>query len=252
MRSRSFYDSLIFACLLMAIVSFPYEQFIQDSTILYIVEIWVRLILVAYAFMVTTKNGFLSRYNHKPKICYLLFFVPFLLACFSNIIFVAFAGIFVKPIITLSTLFEIILALLTAIYEEMLFRLYFHNLLKARNPLLKILASAGIFALFHAISFVFTLNINYLIQGLYTFGLGVLLGFIYTYGKNIYACMGYHFLFNLLNDVIYSIICGGIYTDKLYLYYVINSAIAVVLAIYVGLLYAFYLRKVDVYDYWHE
>ena len=75
---------------------------------------------------------------------------------------------------------------------------------------------------------------------IYTFGLGFILGFIYVYSKNMIYIIAYHFLFNFINQFLYSYI---IINENL-LAFIINGLIVYLLgAIYLLLIYKF--KKLD-------
>ena len=143
---------------------------------------------------------------------------------------------------------SIIINLLIAITEEILFRLFIHSSLIAAGSLKRIFASAGIFALAHLLRIVNVASVadlvSVLIQVVYCFGLGLMLGFIIEYSYSLVGCVFLHFSFNLLNMVLFPYISS---TSSMMAFYLTAIVIAVALAIYTFLIYWFVLSRNERY-----
>ena len=244
--SRS--DLLLFILLFIFVAAFPVDLIPVVLTYQILIRIGLRGMLLAFYIYLIIKNrikifGMASWRN-------ILLCAPFLLATVSNIIAASidggFTGMLMSPIDL--TLFSI-LTLMIAMSEEIIFRLFIHNALSGTSSIKRIFGSAGIFALMHLLNLVNVSSVStlvaVLVQTLYTFGLGLLLGFLYEYGHSLSMCMVLHFLFNMLNTTIYLYVLGGNAGDLAY--YLTAVVIAVVLGIYVFLLYRLYFDKLDKY-----
>ena len=135
------------------------------------------------------------------------------------------------------------------IIEELLFRLFIQSSLVYASSLKRILASAGIFALFHLINIVNVSNVNalvtVLIQIVYSFGLGLLLAMIAEYTYSIPTCIVFHFAFNIINMVL---IENVFYLSiPVLTYYLTAVGIGLVVGIYAILIYIFVLKRNDRY-----
>lgn len=245
MNRRSILDSLLLSFLLILIIAFPVDYFVHDELSYYLIQIALRLVLLLYYYFSIRRSGRRLYGGENWKEIAIL--SPVFLVCFSNMIFyligkessmVIYSGI--DRIFAL----RILLDLLTAIAEEILFRFIFHNMLRISNRLVRIIASAGIFAAFHALNFFGSFNPAIFIQIGYAFGLGIVLGFIMEYGNSVLICMLLHFLFNAVNGSFFE---AGfmIRQDAMTMYYIVNGSVAAVVAIYLLVIFLVRYRKVN-------
>lgn len=201
-----FLDILLFVLLLVFVSCFPYDRLGLSYLIEKILAIGFRLCVLAYYLYIIVKNqikvfGISNRRN-------IIICIPFLIACFSNMIaFKIDGGTFYKETINFPVFFvEVLLVFISALLEEIVFRLFIHNSLTEVGSIKRILGSAGIFALMHLINVVNVASINdlvaLLIQVVYTFGLGLMLGFLYEFSHSLTACVFLHFLFNFFNSLL--------------------------------------------------
>ena len=249
MRFRTV-DILIFALLFVFVSAFPVNLFQIDEIYQLIIQIGLKLGLLGYYIyiIVINKINIFKFYNWKR----LLLFIPFFLACFSNLIASSIDGAFMgyammnSAVLSLSIIFHF----LTAIVEEILFRLFIHSSLIRVGSFKRILASAGIFALAHLLYVVDVRTVEQLFRVLvrvvYTFGLGVMLGFMFEYSYCLVGCIVLHFSFNLFNDVLFRYFGCNLLVSSL-TYYLTAVVIAVVLAIYTLLIYLFVLSRNERY-----
>ena len=241
-------DILIFCLLFIFIIAFPVDLFPVTATIKLVIHISLRALILGYYIYVCIRNrvNFFKFFNWKR----LLLFVPFFLACFSNLIASGidhgYSGITTMSDTYLSLL--IVFHLLTAIIEEMLFRGFIQSSLVGVGSLKRILASAGIFALMHLLNIVNISTVDglvtVLIQTVYTFGLGILLGFIYEYSYSLVGCIVLHFTFNFFNTILFEYL--GCYASD-FTFYMTAVVIAIALAAYTFLVYRLILTKNDRY-----
>ena len=231
-----FSDLLIFALLFIFVAAFPVDLFRIEATYKLLIQISLRLLILFYYIYVC----FVNRVN----------FIPFLLACFSNLIAFGLDGAQTTGITMTSgylSLF-IIYHFLGAVVEEFLFRFFIQSQLVRVGSIKRILYGAAIFALFHLLNMVNISTVDclvtVLIQVAYSFGLGILLGFIYEYTYSLPICIFVHFAFNFFNTVLYQYM--GCVTSN-FAFYLTAVVIALVLAIYTFLIYWFVLRRNDRY-----
>ena len=170
------------------------------------IQIVVRLALLGFYIYIIWKNK-VNIFNGSA-FKEIIIFLPFFLICFSNIFASLIGGgfNFVKSS-GLILLLQIVLCLVGAILEEIVFRLFVQTSLVNHRPISRILLSALIFALCHLINIVNVRSVDallgVLLQTIYTFGLGLVLGFIFEYSHSLVFVMVLHFAFNLFNDVLF-------------------------------------------------
>lgn len=239
----SILNSLFFTLLLIFIISFPANYFITDQLSYYLFEIALRLVFLLYFYFTIRRSGrrFYGDENWKE----IAILSPLFLICFSNMFVCA-----VYPTRVTFELFDKYFALqalldvLTAFVEEIVFRFSFHNSLRISNRLVRIVASAGIFAAFHALNLLNGFAISTLIQIVYAFGLGLVLGFLYEYGHSIIMCIVLHFLFNFVNGTLFDTIFIS-YNLPITNYLIINGCVAGVIAIYMLVIFLIRYKKVN-------
>ena len=170
-----------------------------------------------------------------------LFFIPFLLIVFNNLIFLLFKQKEVGFTYDFTFILQIILTIAVSISEELLFRVYIHNILNINNKILKIIISSLIFGLFHIVYFLSSFDPYDLIIIIYTFGLGLVLGFIYEFSENnfIYIII-IHFLFNFLNKDLFLRLFNG--TND-YIFYIVSIIVSLITLIYGLLIYFMYFKN---------
>lgn len=237
-------DLLIFVLLFIFVAAFPVDLFPIAEIYKLVIRIGLRLLILGYFIYILIINriNVFKFYNWKR----LLLFTPFLLACFSNLIAAGIDGMY-PGITTMSDAYLALLIffhLLTAIIEEIVFRLFIQSSLVNASSLKRIFASAGIFALMHLLNMVNISSVddlvNVLIQVAYNFGLGIMLGFVYEYSYSIVGSIFLHFTFNFFNTVLYQYL--GCQCSDL-AFYLTAVVIAVILAAYTFLIYHFVLTR---------
>lgn len=237
-------DLLIFSLLFIFAVAFPVDLLPIDAIYKLLIQIGLRLgILGYYIYLIVVNRINIFRFYNWRR---LLLFTPFLLACFSNLIAAGIEGGY-PGIITMSGAYFsllIVFHLVTAIVEEILFRLFIHSSLTRVGSLKRIFASAGIFALMHLLNIINISSVDglitVLIQVVYNFGLGLLLGFVIEYSYSLTGCIFLHFSFNFFNTVLFQYL-GCNCSDLAF--YLTAVVIAVILAIYTFLIYWFVLTR---------
>ena len=232
-----FYSALMFLCIYLIIVALPYNKFLNDDWSNLIITIG-KLVLSTVMLLMFKREGFTFEHVDLKRI---VLFVPLLLLCGSNLIFLGInkADIATSP--DYSTLINsACFCLATALSEEIIFRGMACEVIKSKyNKPLTLLISAAVFGVVHFIAGVFSSPLGALIQMGYTFYLGLVVGLTYLYGGSIYASVFIHFVFNFLNDSLFQILYEGNWNTT---FYIVNISVGVVVAVY-GLLLFFLFEK---------
>ena len=242
-----FSDLLLFILIFIFVVAFPVDLLPFDVFYQNLVVIGLRSMLVAYYIYIIIK--YKIKIFGIANIKNLLLCIPFCLIAFSNFtasfIDGGFFGVSMSPGIFVES---IVMTILIAGNEEIVFRLFIHNSFIYASSVKRIFASAGIFALMHLINIV---NVRYidalitvLVQTVYTFGLGLLLGVLYEYSHSLTGSIIFHFTFNLFNETLYRYLGG--YTSEL-CFYLTAVVYAIIVGVYALLITMFYFRKNDRY-----
>ena len=238
MKKTNVLDVLLVSLIFLFLVSFPFDLWIKSSFYLCLAQTLARMTFIA----------FLLIYNHFKKLITMpfcrfkktdLLLLPLLPILFCNFYYLLEMRngfqIALDETFFIRTVFQISVAL----SEELLFRSLIQNCLSLKKTLTRIFVSSLIFALFHLTYFFSSFNLISLFIPLYTFGLGFLLGFIYEWSeKNFLYICGYHFLFNLINQVLYVYMLN---VEENYLFYVNAVCVGAFGAIY--LIFLLFLSK---------
>ena len=238
---RKLYDVLIVLFVFLLSVSIPFPLFIKDETWLYAIDISLRIAFLIFAFIYMRYNKMYLPENGKLTKSFLLL-IPFLLICFSNY-FVCLANKSpVKEISLMSLSKDILLCILVAIAEELVFRVLLYDAFKDYfSPFIAMLLSSLIFGLIHLFNITSVeMIIPCLIQALYSFGLGMILCLMYETTHNFLVIVSFHFLFNFLNDKLVTSLFD--YPINLS-YYLINLIIALLAIGYFVFLIFLFKRK---------
>lgn len=241
-------DTILFSLMLIFVSCFPYSRLGIGLLYQNIIAIGLRLLVLTYYIYIIYRNRI--KIFGIANIKNILICIPFLLACFSNLIaYKIDGGQLLSPHInTPIFITEIVVVFLSTVLEEIVFRLFIHTSLTRVGSIKRILGSAGIFALMHLINIVNVSSVDalvsLLIQVVYTFGLGLMLGFLYEYSHSLTACISLHFIFNILNSFIVNYFMNGISERVMYLTAIV---IAVILLVYSSLIYYYHLRGNEKY-----
>lgn len=246
MKSK-FIDLLLYALLFVFVAAFPVDRFPIDPIYQTVIQIGLRVLLIGFYIYLIAKN--------KVKIFgiasfkFILFCIPFFLACFSNIIASQInGGVSPSQMGAEMLAVNIVLSFVIAVSEEILFRLFIHNSLTNCGSFKRILGSAGIFAAMHLLNLASVASVDalvtVLVQVVYDFGLGLMLGFLYEYSHSLTSCVILHFSFNLFNQVLVQYF--GL-TSSPICFYLTAIIIAIVLVAYALVIYFFYIQKMDRY-----
>ena len=232
MNKKRVYSILFLISLVLLFNSIPFDLFIQDKIILFIINIIIKLASIIYIYYYIKKEE-LNKLKHEKLKTSSIKLLPLLLLCASNFIVVIISKSQLKESIDL---FNIITGFVTAIgvgiIEELLFRSQMlQELLNNKNKLISLLYSSLIFGSVHLLNISSLSSIpTVLIQVVYTFFLGLLLGIIYIHTNNIILPIIFHVLFNFINDTLVS----NLFNLKWDLtFYIVNISVALFISIYI-------------------
>ena len=252
---KSVFDSLIASALLILIFILPRMATNLGELELTCILLILKVVLCLYLFIALQRNGYFDNGRQNPHWKHVGLLCPTFVAFVGIALFFIFSGyidvmgIFLSYNGELSPSLNLFLSIVnwvvSAIYTELFFRLYFFNQIRTQNRIVRILASAGIEALFS----ILLLMQNFPLQAvaldmLVTFLFGIILGTLMEYGHSIYICIGVHIVFNFaFQDMayVYALIgFDGIFLDYIFLNPLLWLVIGVV---YIGVIYAVYFRK---------
>lgn len=258
---RSVGESLLFSAFIVVLLMAP--GFVKDLEPLpqLCILLIIDALLFLYLFYLNNVRGEFSRENqelHKKNFLWLLpVFIPLL----GILIFFIFSGTLdslsiLWALLYASDNYDISLALLrflaivqfalSALINEMVFRMHFFKLIRTRERWLKIIISAGIFALFDVLMFLQenVLFIDVAYSMLISFLLGIVLGAIVEYGHCIYFAMLFHFVFKVAYWD-FELMFVGRYGP----YWFTNPVIWLLICVaFLVVVYFVKFRKKDVYD----
>lgn len=241
MTKNKLYDSLIIILFYIGFSCIPFSLFHISENLQIIFEIIAQL-LIFFLLRLTLKKSPLKIKKKKiiPETAVL--FIPTFIACFSNFFCLFDPYITIHPEFSVNLLLMIFLSFCIAFNEEYIFRMIIiDNLDKNEKPIVKVLISASVFAVCHLVHFFSTFNPIYLVVVAYTFGLGLILGLMYVYTNSCWFCVLFHFSFNVINNDFAGWI--NFKSNRNLSYYLINTGVAVVVGIYLLLIFLLKLNK---------
>ena len=240
MNKAKLLDLSIMIVLFIGVSTFPVNYFVHDLFWYYVIEALLMIAVLLFIFLYTRRHTYLYPENNRFRLKALLLLLPSVLIIGSNFYYAWIVKEPLSPSFDNYHGIEIIFIVVSVVVEEMLFRLFLLGNLTHENKMIRILISAGIFAACHLTHFFSTFNPASLVIVAYAFGLGMILGMVYCYANSFIACVGLHLLFNLVNDFLFERLF--IVSNVLW-YYLINVFVAVIIGLYLLLIYLLKLRK---------
>jgi len=242
MEKRKFLDWLLIVFVFIFLNTFPLGDFIKNTWVYFFTYSAMNIAFLVFVYFYAKKRSILQTYPFKPVKKNVLLFIPLMIVCASNFIYLSFVPSDITGSVNWTFFLYATLTVFTALKEEVIFRLLLiPNLDKVKSRFWRIIISAGIFAILHITNYLITFDPSYFIQIIYTFGLGIILGFIYEYGRSISMCIILHFLFNTINDTIFNFLAPN--TSNLLIYFLVNVAVAFVAGLYLLIIYLTFLKK---------
>lgn len=241
-RSRII-DTALLTVLLIGVSTFPVNLLVHDLFWYYFIEALLMLAVLIFILFYETRHPEISPPKQRFVLFNFLLLLPSVLVAFSNFFY---ALIMRESMVGPSQWFELydiphfVFIVLNVVVEEFIFRKHLLGNLTHPKKIVRILISAGIFAICHLTLFFSTFNPADLIVVAYAFGLGMVLGLVYCYTHSFIACIGLHLMFNLFNDFLFEHL---FYVNNVLWYYLINVFVAVIVGIYLMLIYLVKLRK---------
>lgn len=234
MKNKRIIDTLILIFIFLLLVAFPLDRFISDPLLLKGLEIILRVIGIIVVSTVLSQSKTILNNKDNITIKPILVLAPTFIICFTNLIYLAVEHIDFNIAVNKTFFLDVLFHLTTAILEELIFRKVLFDNIEIKHPLKKIVLLSLIFSGCHLINFLSTLDPSHLLEVAYTFGTGIVMGFLYYYSHSIGITILFHFLYNLMNSVIFGFANISSFT---YVYYIVCAIITVIVTINILLFY---------------
>ncbi len=214
MERRKFWDIIILILVFIAAVMFPINLITSDALIRIIVRISLLIFFIAFTIVFAYVTKIAHLFQGKINIKNTLLLLPLFVIAFCNLFYLT---VIQKGTIgfiwNLEFALYILLSLLTAFAEELLFRFVIQKNLQLQSRLVKILIASAIFSICHIFTIISYWDLtnpsswNWFDLSMlgYTFFIGVCLGFLYEYTNNLLLPIAFHFTFNLINSVWFAV-----------------------------------------------
>ena len=238
-RSRVL-DSAILIILLIGVATFPTNLLVKDVFWYYTIEALLMLAVLVFILFYENRHPEIVPYKRSFNLTNFLWLLPVILIPFSNFFYALFFQETAQPMFALYNIPQVAFISINVVVEEYIFRRHLLGNLTHPKKIIRILISAAIFGLCHITRFLSTFNPLDLIVVVYAFGLGMVLGLIYCYTNSFVACIVLHLLFNLVNDFLFISLFG---VSNILWYYLINVIFAVIVGVYLLLVYLFVFEK---------
>lgn len=233
-------DAIILIVLLIGVATFPVNYLVHGLFWYYFIEALLMLAVLIFILFYETRHSEINPPKKRFNLENFLWLLPSVLVAFSNFFY---ALILKEPVVTSFGLYSIphaVFIVLNVIIEEFVFRKHLLGNLNHPKTIIRIVISAGIFAACHLTVFLSTFNPADLVVVAYSFGLGMILGLVYCYSHSLIACIGLHLMFNLFNDFLFEHLFN---VNNLLWYYLINVFVAIIVGVYLLIVYLLKLRK---------
>lgn len=221
--------------LYIAFSCIPFERIIPNS---YDACLWIR-IGVQIAFLITSFLivKFKTDFNLKTKrknFKMMLVLLPTIVVAASNFLYLGFTPTDINISYSYQIFLKLLLAAFVVLNEEFIFRFLFINNNETSSNWKKIIISSAFFALSHLSVFFSTFNAYDLIVPVYTFAFGILLGIIFAKTNSIEMCILFHFLFNVVNSIIFEMVVPNV--SNIWFYLLANIIVVVAVVLYLLIL----------------
>ena len=211
MERRKFWHIVILLIVFVICVSFPTGSIVHDPLTISIVQASIIAAFIAFAIIYINITKIAHFFQGKTSIKNTILLAPLFAVAFCNLFFMTVINHnkFTFEWGDANFIMRVVVILLTAIAEELLFRYIIQKNLQIRSKFIKIIIASSIFALCHILTIIArwdltspsTWNWFDLSMIVYTFFIGVCLGFLYEYTNNIVLPIIFHFIFNFVNDL---------------------------------------------------
>jgi len=237
--SKKTYSVLLAICIYSLSTANFYYSFFEDDLIPSFIELIVRIIGIIFIIRLINTDDLPRITENRFRLKH-LYFIPFLIIPFSNLIcsyisngtyYYADWFYYVK---------NILLMVLVAFGEELVFRGILQVYLQDKTTDFKALVFASlIFGGMHLLSIGSIGSIlPALLQMTYSFGIGLVVGLMYMGSSKFSYSFVFHFMFNVFNQVVASRFA---YNTKIF--YIVNIVIALVFIIYGTFVYFKLIRR---------
>ena len=211
MERKKFWQIIILLIVFILSVSFPVGSLIHDPNTVLIVQSSIMASFIIFAIVYINITKIAHFFQGRTNIKNVILLLPLFAVAFCNLFYmtVVEGNQFTMRWDDINFLLQLLVILLTAFSEELVFRYIIQKNLRIRSKFGKIMIASSIFALCHILTIVARWDLlvpsswNYfdLSMIVYTFYVGVCLGFLYEYTNNIVLPIIFHFIFNFVNDL---------------------------------------------------
>ena len=253
MGNRNIVNIIISLVIYLVIISFPTYLFTSDLTVLYGIELGLRVGYLVFIIIFSILTRMFKTYTGKTRFSNVFLLLP--------LFFVAFFNVFYLAVITKSSIpgpldavfnsngnntqdiLKFLCILVMVVEEELLFRFVIQRNIRFGHKLVRILITSALYAL----AFFFALLYDSrgvvdpfdLINIIFIFGIGIILGFLYEYTNNIVVPITFSLIFTVCNEMLYKISIR----NANYKLYLTVTFFALGAALYLVIFYFFMLKR---------
>ena len=213
MERKKFWHIVILLIVFIISVSFPVGSLIHDPNTILIVQSSIIAAFIVFAIIYINITKIAHFFQGKTNIINTILLSPLFAVAFCNLFYmnvIQNTPVYIRWE-DLNVWLHLLLILLVAFAEELLFRYIIQKNLKMRSKFGKIMIASSIFAVCHIFTIVARWDLTNpsswnwfdLSMIVYTFYVGVVLGFLYEYTNNILWPIIFHFIFNFINDLLF-------------------------------------------------
>ena len=253
MRNKNVINIIIVLAIYLTIITFPTYLFTSDFTVLYGIELSLRIGYLIFIVVFTILTKMFKTYTGKTRFTNVFLLLP--------LFFVAFFNIFYLAVVTKSSIpnpldavfkndgnntYEILKFLsiiVMVVEEEILFRFIIQRNINVGHKIVRILITSSLYAL----SFFFALLYDNrgiippleLFSVLFAYGIGIILGFLYEYTNNLLVPITFSLIHTVCNEMLYKISI----TNANYKLYLTVVFFALGAAAYLSIFYFLMLKR---------
>ena len=253
MGRKNTINIVILLVIYLVIISFPSYLFTSDLTVLYGVELGLRVAYLIFIVVFSILTRMFKTYTGRTRFSNVFLLLP--------LFFVAFFNVFYLAVITKSSIpspldavfnsngnnTQDILKFLSIIFmvveEELLFRFIIQRNIRFGHKLVRILITSALYALAYFFAMLYDargiIDPFDLITIIFVYGIGIILGFLYEYTNNIVVPITFSLIYTICNEMLYKI---SLRTANYKLYLTVTF-FALGAALYLVVFYFFMLKR---------
>ena len=253
MGNKNTINIVILLVIYLAIISFPSYLITSDLTVLYGVELVLRISYLIFIVIFSILTRMFKTYTGKTRFSNVFLLLP--------LFFVAFFNVFYLAVITKSSIpgpldavfnsngnntqdiLKFLSIVVMVVEEELLFRFIIQRNIRFGHKLVRILITAALYALAYFFAMLYDargiIDPFDLISIIFIYGIGIILGFLYEYTNNIVVPITFSLIYTICNEMLYKI---SLRTAN-YKLYLSVTFFALGAALYIVVFYFFMLKR---------